>query len=224
MDDLEKQLEAEGIDADVIEETLAMTEEQRHEEATDIVAQSVVHKIEKQLTKPEALPLTFEQRKAQRLMLEAGGEPTKIEKFLRSNEGYPIDEMTATSVVGSQKLRPDKVYYQQAQRQAVKDAVSQFIKEEPPFGTKLPWSLVEQIVSEMKASGSLELALWQKNQALSAYVEAQQTEFNEWLSDHLKALHCPIALRLKLLSELPKDYNEAMNLLNRAKRQMEKKK
>jgi len=60
VDDLEKQLEAEGIDADVIAETLAMSKEQRQEEATDIVAQSVVHKIEKQLTKPEALPLSNE--------------------------------------------------------------------------------------------------------------------------------------------------------------------
>lgn len=225
MSDLKKELEAEGLDTDVIAETLAMSEQQRKDEATDIVARSIVQKVEKQLQTPEALPLTTEQQKAQRLMLEAGGEPTKIEKFLRSNEGYPIDEMNAISVVESQRLKPDKVYYDAAQRQAVKDAVSQFVKEEQPaFSTKLPFSLIEEIVQSMSNANSLELALYRKNQALSAYIEGKQTEYTDWLDDHLKALHCPIALRLKLLSELPKDSEEAMNLLNRARKQLEKKK
>lgn len=222
MSELEKQLQSEGLDADVIKEVVEMSEQQRKEEATDVVAQSAVHKVEKQLTKPEPLPLTFEQQKAQRLMIEAGGEPQKTEKFLRSNEGYAVDETNATSIVETQRLRPDKHYAELANKEAVDDAVSQFIKEEPPFSTKLPWDLVQQIVSEMKTSSTLESALYHKNKALSVYIEAQQTEYTEWLDNHLKALHCPITLRLKLLSELPKDSEEAMALLNRARKQMKK--
>jgi len=224
---------AQGVDSGIAEEIARMTPEQREaeadririelgEEKTKVEAERTVNKIQGAIQQPGQLPLTFEQQNALRMMIANGAEPTKAESFLRQNPDYIVgDEFVATQLVTSQRLKPDKVYHQQAEAKAVKDAVGQFLTDNPAFNDKLPFALKQEIITAMNNSNSLELALWERDSRLREFSEKVASDLAETLRNQLRHLHCSPGLEAQLVYELSTiaeaDASDVHNLILRAR-------
>lgn len=236
---IKQQLEVEGIDSDIAEEVANMSAQERAieadkirielgEDAAAVEAERTVGKLQKTLQEPLILPLSSEQQDALQLLLANGAAPHKAEAFLRQNPDYLIgNEYVASQVVESQKLRADKLYRQQAEAKAVKDAVGQFLTDNPAFDNKLPFSLKQEIVKAMSNSGSLEMALWNRDSLLREYSEKQASELADDLRMQLRHLRCPMELEAKLIYQLSTigdaDSSDVHNLILQAKKALGKK-